>query len=183
MSSCDHLRLMAAYNAAMNHKLYGAAARLPASELMADRQAFFTSLFGTLNHVVAGDIVWLKRFAEHPADFPALREMAQIAKPASLREWLVSDLESLLALRVRLDGIISAWAGQVQPADLQHLLRYQNSQGIQQKAFGALTAHFFNHQTHHRGQATTLLFQVGVDVGSTDLLDQIPNEPVGWVEP
>jgi uncharacterized damage-inducible protein DinB len=36
--------------------------------------------------------------------------------------------------------------------------------------------HFFNHQTHHRGQVTTLLSQEGVDVGVTDLLALIPNE-------
>ncbi|PTQ70433.1 DinB family protein [Pseudomonas sp. GV071] len=176
MSRCDHLVLMAAYNAAMNDKLYAAAATLPTAQLMADRQAFFPSLFATLNHVVAGDIVWLKRFSEHPADFPALRAMAEISKPASLRDLLCSDLAELLDRRQQLDAIISAWAGQVHQPDLAHLLRYQNSQGIQQKPFGALTAHFFNHQTHHRGQATTLLFQAGIDVGSTDLLDQIPNQ-------
>jgi uncharacterized damage-inducible protein DinB len=34
--------------------------------------------------------------------------------------------------------------------------------------------HFFNHQTHHRGQVTTLLHQEGIDVGITDLLAMIP---------
>jgi uncharacterized damage-inducible protein DinB len=29
--------------------------------------------------------------------------------------------------------------------------------------------HIFNHATHHRGQITTLLAQLGVDVGITDL--------------
>jgi uncharacterized damage-inducible protein DinB len=29
---------------------------------------------------------------------------------------------------------------------------------------------FFNHQTHHRGQVTTLLMQAGIDPGVTDLL-------------
>ena len=32
-----------------------------------------------------------------------------------------------------------------------------------------LVAHLFNHQTHHRGQVTTLLTQQGHDMGSTDL--------------
>jgi uncharacterized damage-inducible protein DinB len=27
----------------------------------------------------------------------------------------------------------------------------------------------FNHQTHHRGQLTTLLTQLGLDIGVTDL--------------
>ncbi|WP_200883502.1 DinB family protein [Aquabacterium sp. NJ1] len=29
--------------------------------------------------------------------------------------------------------------------------------------------HLFNHQTHHRGQITTLLTQLGADIGPTDL--------------
>jgi uncharacterized damage-inducible protein DinB len=36
-------------------------------------------------------------------------------------------------------------------------------------------AHFFNHQTHHRGQVTTLLSQAGAEVGVTDLLVRTPN--------
>ena len=32
-----------------------------------------------------------------------------------------------------------------------------------------LACHLFNHQTHHRGQLTTLLSQMGHDVGATDL--------------
>jgi uncharacterized damage-inducible protein DinB len=39
---------------------------------------------------------------------------------------------------------------------------------------GDLLAHLFNHQTHHRGQASTLLVQAGVAVGVTDLLLELP---------
>lgn len=44
------------------------------------------------------------------------------------------------------------------------------------KNFGHLIQHFFNYQTHHRGQVSTLLYQLGIDVGVTDLLVSIPNE-------
>jgi uncharacterized damage-inducible protein DinB len=37
-------------------------------------------------------------------------------------------------------------------------------------AFAAAVIHFFNHPTHHRGQATTLLKQLGVDPGVTDFI-------------
>ena len=36
--------------------------------------------------------------------------------------------------------------------------------------FWAALTHFFNHQTHHRGQLTTLLMQAGKDPGVTDLI-------------
>jgi uncharacterized damage-inducible protein DinB len=32
-----------------------------------------------------------------------------------------------------------------------------------------LVTHMFNHQTHHRGQLTTLLSQMGIDPGVTDI--------------
>jgi uncharacterized damage-inducible protein DinB len=40
-----------------------------------------------------------------------------------------------------------------------------------------LLLHFFNHQTHHRGQASTLLTQAGADIGVTDLLVLIGDQP------
>ena len=56
-------------------------------------------------------------------------------------------------------------------------LQYTNTKGIVwRRNFASLVFHFFNHQTHHRGQATTLLSQAGQDVGVTDLLALIPNE-------
>lgn len=49
-------------------------------------------------------------------------------------------------------------------------MRFTNTKGVlrEHPAWQALS-HFFNHQTHHRGQVTTLLCQAGVDVGVTDL--------------
>ena len=33
----------------------------------------------------------------------------------------------------------------------------------------AVVVHMLNHQTHHRGQITTLLSQMGLDIGTTDI--------------
>lgn len=66
---------------------------------------------------------------------------------------------------------------QLSEGDLDYLLSYQNTKGIAaNKRYSSLVLHFFNHQTHHRGQVTTLLSQAGVDVGVTDLLVQISEE-------
>ena len=39
---------------------------------------------------------------------------------------------------------------------------------------GLLVAHFFNHQTHHRGQAHAMLTAAGQETGDTDLFLLIP---------
>ena len=176
MSRTSHVRLMASYNEWMNTRLYAAAATLPAAALAADRKAFFGSILGTLNHLVNGDIIWLRRFATHPANYAALAGVAAMPAPASLAEMRAADLDGMLALRRQLDAAIIAFAGSVADEDLDHTLHYKNSQGAQARPFFGLLMHFFNHQTHHRGQVTTLLSQEGVDMGVTDLVALIPSE-------
>ena len=174
MPTREDIALMALYNASMNTKLYAAAATLPRDVLNADRGAFFGSIIGTLNHIVAGDTIWLRRFMGHPSNFPSLHAMADLPAPAGLAHIYSDDLGTLLENRKRLDAIISALAAEVSDADLAQVLTYKNSRGECRKHFGSLLLHFFNHQTHHRGQATTLLSQLGVDIGVTDLLEWIP---------
>jgi len=172
----SHLRLMADYNQWMNQRVYAAAATLPPGVVAADRKAFFGSILGTLNHVVNGDLIWLNRFATHPAHYAALAPLAGLAKPpGGLNEPRAADLAGLAQLRHRLDTVILQFADEVKDDDLDFVLTWTNSKGItSNKNFGEVLLHFFNHQTHHRGQVTTLLSQEGVDVGVTDLLALVP---------
>ena len=86
MSRCAHICLMADYNQWMNAKVYAAAASLPPEELRRERGAFFGSLLATLNHVMVGDILWLQRYAKHPAGFPLLDPIRAITPPP-YRPW------------------------------------------------------------------------------------------------
>ena len=167
--------LLADYNRWMNARMYEAAGKLDASELAADKGAFFGSILGTLNHVAVADLIWLRRFAQQPPSSAALEALSGFPRPDSLRQTLSSDLASLRDLRERLDEIIVRWAGELTPGILATDLSYTTTAGIaSRKNYGAVVQHFFNHQTHHRGQASTLLFQSGVDVGVTDLNAIIP---------
>ena len=169
--------LMAEYNRWMNQRIIEAALRLPPSEITKDRGAFFGSLLQTLNHIAVADTIWLNRFARHPNASDLRANLAGFPVPGSLRQELASSLQDLRIHRSALDEIIVTWAGSLTEGQLGETLNYTNMSGVvQSKNFGALVQHFFNHQTHHRGQASTLLFQAGVDVGVTDLLAVIPNE-------
>jgi uncharacterized damage-inducible protein DinB len=172
--SCKDILLLARYNETMNRRLYDAAATLPAHELSADRRAFFGSLLGTMNHLIAGDTIWLTRFAQHPSRFRALDSLRDAPVPGSLTQSFGDSLPALREHRIRLDGVITALARELRQPDLEQVLAYRNSRGLAfRKCFGSLLLHFFNHQTHHRGQASTLLTQAGVDIGVTDLLEII----------
>jgi uncharacterized damage-inducible protein DinB len=175
MPSREDIILLAQYNETMNRKLYDAAASLPADEASADRRAFFGSLLGTMNHLIAGDTIWLTRFALHPSRLRALDSLRGAPAPGSLTQSFGDSVPALWEHRTRLDALIATLAEELRPSDLAQTLAYTNSRGLTfRKPFGSLLLHFFNHQTHHRGQASTLLTQAGVDIGVTDLLVLIP---------
>ena len=171
MSQLAHFQLLARYNAWMNDKLFAAAGQLSAQALSEDRGAFFPSILATLNHSAVADIIWLKRFAEHPACHELRGAISDLQRPTALDQLLFDSLAPLHALRSRLDGHISDWVSTLREPDLEHVLAYANMQGVPaQRPYASLMLHFFNHQTHHRGQASTLLHQAGQNIGVTDLL-------------
>lgn len=175
MNTLESLQLLARYNQWMNERLYAAAATLPEQAVAQPRGAFFGSLLGTLNHLVVADTIWLQRFAEHPAQYPALRAIAAAPSPAALDAVQAATLAALSTQRQTLDATIASWMTQVSAADLDIALRYRNTRGDAHcRRFGDVMLHFFNHQTHHRGQASALLNQAGAEVGVTDLLMLIP---------
>ncbi len=175
MNPSSHLQLLAHYNQWMNRKLLASAAELPVEAITANRGAFFGSILGTLNHLAVGDTIWLNRFAQHPGCAAILRPVTERPQPKALDEAMFRDLASLRAYREWLDELIIQFTASVSDEVLASNLSYANTKGVRSsRNLHALLTHFFNHQTHHRGQVTTLLFQAGIDPGTTDLLALIP---------
>ena len=162
---------MAKYNKWINNKLYDIAATLSDEEVAADKGAFFGSILGTLNHIMVGDIIWLQRFAGHPSKFKSLDFVRSLPTPVGLGVMLYSNLTELRQARTDLDDAIVRFSIELSEDDADSELEYSNTKGNSfQNKLGALILHFFNHQTHHRGQITTLLNQANIDIGMTDLL-------------
>lgn len=173
----DYIQRMAQYNSFMNNKLLETASQLPADALLANKGAYFGSILGTLNHVLVGDLLWLHRFKQHSAAYTALDALTSFPVPTALDQQLYNNLADFKAVRQQLDTLILSWANQIAQEDLQRALQYRRVNGeMNKKSFSGLIMHFFNHQTHHRGQTTTLFSQTGIDVEATDLLLLIPEE-------
>jgi uncharacterized damage-inducible protein DinB len=168
----DNYRFLARYNCWFNQRLYEACEQMTDEERKRDRGAFFHSIHHTLSHLVSADKVWLQRFAQQGFAFAALTP-ARLYMPegADYTSDMFPDWADLRRARDALDAAIEAWLAAM-PAEFPlATMRYGNTKGVQREhpAWQALS-HFFNHQTHHRGQVTTLLTQAGVDVGVTDLI-------------
>lgn len=177
MSTPATFVLLSDYNQSLNRQVYEAAARLSPAELLQDRGAFFGSILGTLNHLVVADTIWLKRFCSMDLATPLLDAVRAMDLPSGLAAMLETELPALAARRAELDAIIERWIATLTVDDLALQVRYANTKGLRfSRSLGNLLLHVFNHQTHHRGQASTLLFQAGQDIGVTDLLAWMPNE-------
>lgn len=153
-------RDFARYNAWANRRLYDAAAPIPDPRRRVNLGAFFGSLHATMNHLLVGDVIWMNRFlgSEEP--------------PPALDAVLHDDFESLRAAREDLDTRIVAFVDGLSPQDLAAPLAYRTVTKpvtVTQPLETALD-HFFNHQTHHRGQAHCLLTMLTGAAPSFDLL-------------
>lgn len=176
MAEKNQLMLMADYNQLMNERMLNAASELSTEELHEDNGAFFKSVLLTLNHVMVGDILWLKRFADDKKPHQALLPLADIDRPSRLDELLYDNLESFSKQRSLLDKLIIDYCRELHENDLDEALEYLNYKGeSHRKRLGDLILHVFLHQVHHRGQVTTLLSQKKIDFGATDLPEIIPD--------
>jgi uncharacterized damage-inducible protein DinB len=140
----------AGYNAWCNERLHAAAATVSEADYRRDRGAFFKSLHGTLNHLLLGDVIWMHRFTGHGT------------LPKALDEILYETFAKLRAERRAMDDRITRYVTGLTDNDLTKPIRYRtfsNPQDIEQILAPALD-HFFNHQTHHRGQAHALLSSI-----------------------
>ena len=174
-----HFELMAAYNALMNQKICDRISAAPDDALWDDKKAFFGSVLGTLNHIMVGDLIWLSRLNQHPSypsGFEALISLKDFPSPATLNQILYDDKRHFSASRHTLDQMIISFIEETDERDYLQTLTYRNTKNKTfSKSFSMLLQHFFNHQTHHRGQVTTLLSQMNMDIGETDLLMLIPD--------
>ena len=161
MIDLAYVQRMARYNRWQNENLYGVADRLSDAERRRERGAFFGSIHQTLSHLLWGDRIWMSRFAGLPAPPGGI--------PQSVS--LFPDWEVLRRERDATDASIIGWADGLEPRALGGDLTWHSNAVNRDitKPTWVLVTHFFNHQTHHRGQVHCMLTQVGGKPHDTDL--------------
>ncbi|MDI6026378.1 DinB family protein [Corticibacterium sp. UT-5YL-CI-8] len=155
-----HFRMFAAYNQWANARIFDAASELSVEEYERDVGAFFKSAMGTLNHLLAADRIWLKRFT------------GEGDAPAALDTIIHRDFAKLYAARQAEDKRLLEWIEGFTDKTLSGRFTYltvTDMRTVSQRLAPAL-AHLFNHQTHHRGQVHTILTIHGKPSLNLDLI-------------
>jgi uncharacterized damage-inducible protein DinB len=147
MTPVDHYRMFGHYTAWANTRLYDAAARLSDEQYRADRGAFFKSVHGTLNHLLVTDRIWMQRFT------------GEGEAPDRLDAILFETFDPLHAAREAEDRRIVDFVERLDDARIAGTIKYRrvSSPEVFEQPLAPALAHWFNHQTHHRGQVHALL--------------------------
>ena len=150
--------MLARYNRVANERLYEACAGLDRSEHLRERSGSFGSIRGLLNHVLVGDRVWMARFTGGGSVTPPLNSI------------LFEEFEELREARAQQDAEVESFFATVDDSFLGHTIPYINNQGnAYVESVPVAVLHFFNHQTHHRGQVHVMISQTGVKAPSLDM--------------
>jgi uncharacterized damage-inducible protein DinB len=152
--------MMANYNAFANRRLYEAAAALSEDDYRADQGAFFKSVHGTLNHLLITDRIWMKRFT------------GVGAAPERLNAILFDKFAPLRAARETEDSRIRVYVEALSNGELLRKITYRGitSPSLNEQPLWQALTHFFNHQTHHRGQVHAMLTRITGAAPELDLI-------------
>ena len=157
-----YVQRMARYNAWQNNQLMGVVDAVDQVDLDLDRAAFFGSIQGTLSHLLWGDLLWMSRFDARcdPPGAPLDKSKGNFKTKAAWQ-----------SERLACDGRIHRWAEDVGESDLNDQISWFSE--AEQKDFSEDSSlcivHFFNHQTHHRGQVHAMLTAAGQNAPVTDV--------------
>ncbi|CAN7697139.1 DinB family protein [Bradyrhizobium sp. LjRoot220] len=160
MSLSAHYQMFGRYNAWANTRLYDAAARLGREQYRADRGAFFKSVHGTLNHLLATDRIWMQRFT------------GTGKAPDRVDAILFETLDELRPAREAEDRRIVDFVDGLDDARIAGTIRYRrvSTPEVFEQPLASALAHWVNHQTHHRGQIHALLTGLVGQAPELDLL-------------
>ncbi|SFR51090.1 DinB family protein [Litoreibacter janthinus] len=162
MITVEYCRMMARYNAWQNRGQMDVMKSLKPADLTRDRKAFFGSIFGTANHLLWADRLWMSRFDGGFAPRETAAESAQ----------LHDNLQLYFDDRMRTDAHINRWVAGLSQVSLIGPLTYHSVVADREisKPVAMCVSHFFNHQTHHRGQIHAMMTAAGHTPGDTDLV-------------
>jgi uncharacterized damage-inducible protein DinB len=169
------IQALARYNGSVNQSIIELLNPLEKEKVMMKTKAYYPSIFETMLHIFIGDLNWLKRFRGAMKESKALSNSKLFfSEEKELRKEFESDYTKLFQYRKEADDVIVQFINEIEENKLSSVIKYKNYKGEDaEQVLWKLLLHWFNHQTHHRGQVSVLLDMVGVDNDFSSLMTRI----------
>lgn len=170
MSLVTNFQMLAKYNQRINEQLIICCQSLPKEDLTKESHSFFPNIISYWNHIIFGDLIMLTRLAANEVASLSLADFTELPTPKSPHDIYHDNFSDVIELRNNVDVLINLYCRNLTDENCQQFISYQTTEGESiTKKVADITQHMFNHQTHHRGQLTCILSQLGVDYGCMDL--------------
>ena len=140
MKTTVNFQLLANFNAWANTKIIFSCKELDDAEYKKDRRAFFSSIHGTLNHLLVVDKAYISRIEgkDH-----GLKSLDQI---------LYENLFQLEEVRIKEDKHLVDLVNSLSEKSIHKEITYKSFEtGKNTYTINTILITLFNHQTHHRG--------------------------------
>ena len=139
---------------------------LPSEQLVKSLGASFGSVYGTLVHTYQADCIWRDRLAGRPTG-----QLADYEAPGCTYDLQKAWMDMLAE--------IVAWADGLSEGDWAREMSYTTLAGVPYRTpLWQMVLHVVNHGSHHRGQITNMLRQLGVKPANLDLIQFYRNVPL-----
>jgi uncharacterized damage-inducible protein DinB len=146
----EDIRLHISYSGWASRRLLDAAVALPEEQRHREFGVSHKSLLGALEHIFLADRIWFARTVD--PSVLQLGENLPVAWPVVQKRW-------------------EDWAAGVTPKEIVRIVDYKDFKGNPHSTpVWQIALHVVNHATLHRGQAMSLLRQLGVAPPPTDLM-------------
>jgi uncharacterized damage-inducible protein DinB len=148
---------------------------LKKEQVMMKTKAYYPSIFETLLHNLIADINWMKRYKEVFKGNKALSNTRLASlEEKGLRKEFESDYTAFYQYRKEVDDAIVQFVNEMDESKLPSVMKYKNYKGedVEKEVWKTLL-HWFNHQTHHRGQVSVLLDMIGIDHDYSSVVTRI----------
>lgn len=151
-------RTLLLYTLWADRQMLGAVAGVTPEDLVRNTGSSYPSLLATLAHVLGAQRMWLSRIAGRPLDrVPGIDDFPDAEALAAGWADTASEIEFFLA--------------SLTDAQLDTELTWSNTKGQTfTRPLWQPVLHLVNHTTYHRGQAVTMLRQLGYGAPCTDLI-------------
>ncbi len=154
---------LAEYNSDANKKLVSILEGVSDAILGEDQGSYYKSVLGTLEHIAAGEIGWLKKFAGFFPYASLSGKRLIVEDMDAIKASFKDKPAALYAILAEADALYVAFVKESDPSQYEQRVSYVNYKGEKlEKTYWNLILHILNHATHHRGEISALLDRKGV---------------------
>jgi uncharacterized damage-inducible protein DinB len=166
---------LAHYNRSVNESMGEILTGLSKDQLFNETKAFYRSIYDTCIHLLQSDIFWLKRYkAVYPDNDNLKNNELLLMDVENIRKEFESDYKKIFETQKKTDILAEQFINDLTEENYTQAFQYTNYKGVTtERIVWKTLLHWFNHQTHHRGQISAFLDIMGVKNDYSSLLPRI----------